>query len=491
MGPRKRGWKFRFHSPIGSKPNKNLANIFAVLGTRSHRAIIQFGTLTRIITSWSLTRPRKNRWKCRFHSPIGSRPNWARNYSRGRNLASYLHNRSRKKTMLSLHQVGMQSKHAQNEKHLNSTKRNVKGWVRAVQFTCCSCLREKFANDVNLEIMPFKNYVSPCLVRSSTADVKQNKRLRVCHPKFKSLATVVWKWCQFWKISRSADVKVQPKTRECLLKIHFCSNFSLASLSLHPHSRRGAERIRQGERRSSRTPKTGTRTKRFDREIPVPGIPYWGRDEKTSDQILVPSKKKNVIYIYIDIPVWSMSGRRIYPWRTVLFAMRVPARALLIPWTALPTNHRTSPAKNATVQPNDNPNDNGHARTGGRLRQTGRKYPYYPLRLLVSIMTISFVTIHYDHPLWLSIMTIRPMLRWGDAFKINLGLSHVYSFVFFNDMRRHGFVCYAASSKYFTPRTDHHRNRIDHLDRVHHIDHLPSTANPVSAAHKVLCRICA
>ena len=40
----------------------------------------------------------------------------------------------RAKTILSLYQVDGQSKHAQNEKHLKSTKRDIKGPIRAMQF---------------------------------------------------------------------------------------------------------------------------------------------------------------------------------------------------------------------------------------------------------------------------------------------------------------------------------------------------------------------
>ena len=50
---------------------------------------------------------------------------------------SYLHDRSHKKAILSLHQVGVQSEKAENEdeKHLNnsnnSTKRYINGRIRA------------------------------------------------------------------------------------------------------------------------------------------------------------------------------------------------------------------------------------------------------------------------------------------------------------------------------------------------------------------------
>ena len=50
---------------------------------------------------------------------------------------SYLHDRSRKKAILSLYQIGVPSKHAQNEdeKHWNSnisTKRNINERIRAI-----------------------------------------------------------------------------------------------------------------------------------------------------------------------------------------------------------------------------------------------------------------------------------------------------------------------------------------------------------------------
>ena len=50
---------------------------------------------------------------------------------------SYLHDRSHKKTTLNLYQVGVLSKHAQDEdeKYLNSnnsTKRNINGQIRAI-----------------------------------------------------------------------------------------------------------------------------------------------------------------------------------------------------------------------------------------------------------------------------------------------------------------------------------------------------------------------
>ena len=63
-------------------------------------------------------------------------------------------------------------------------------------------------------------------------------------------------------------------SQDYLLKIqHFC-NFSLVSLSIHPRSRRGPQRIRKGERRWSRAPKTFTR---------------WNRPPKTFSCFIRPS----------------------------------------------------------------------------------------------------------------------------------------------------------------------------------------------------------
>ena len=53
----------------------------------------------------------------------------------------------------------------------------------------------------------------------------------------------------------AADVKIQTKSPEFLLDMRYICNFSLVSLGIRLRSRRGAERIRQGEGRWSRPPK--------------------------------------------------------------------------------------------------------------------------------------------------------------------------------------------------------------------------------------------
>ena len=94
-------------------------------------------------------------------------------------------------------------------------------------------------------------------MRSSPADVKQNKRSRVYHRKIQNFSNYcVGNYANFGNHPDTADVKIQPKPQDYLLKLQYFCNFSLLSLSIHLRSRRGAERIRKGERRWSRPRKT-------------------------------------------------------------------------------------------------------------------------------------------------------------------------------------------------------------------------------------------
>ena len=76
----------------------------------------------------------------------------------------YLHNRSPQKAFFSLYQVDVQTKHAQNEKLFNSTKRNLKRRRRRVIYY-------RYNN-----------------TRLSPADVKQNKRSRAYHRKIQTFS---------------------------------------------------------------------------------------------------------------------------------------------------------------------------------------------------------------------------------------------------------------------------------------------------------------
>ena len=74
---------------------------------------------------------------------------------------------------------------------------------------------------------------------------------------------------------------IQPKSQGYLLKIQYFCNFSLVSLSIHPRSRRGAQRRRKGEGRRSCPPKTFTC---FIRSSPA--------DVKQNKQTLQPCRRQ-------------------------------------------------------------------------------------------------------------------------------------------------------------------------------------------------------
>ena len=155
---------------------------------------------------------------------------FARSYINVLDISScgrYLRNKVAQKLILSLYQVAVQTKHAQKEKHFNSTKRNIKRRSRAIYYYW------------------YNN------TRSSHADVKQNKRSKVCHRKIQN-------FCNYLPFGNdanvenhpdAADVKIQPKSQDYLLNKQYFCNLSLVSLSIHSRSCRGAERIRKGEGR--------------------------------------------------------------------------------------------------------------------------------------------------------------------------------------------------------------------------------------------------
>ena len=138
--------------------------------------------------------------------------------------------RLRKKTISGLYQVDVQTKHARNEKHFNSIKRNnIKRRIIAIYYWYYN-------------------------TRSSPADVKQNKRSRVYHRKIQNFSNYYLRVsfgndANFGNYPDAVGVKIQPKSQDYLIKIQKCCNFSFDSLSIHPRSRRGAQRIRKGEGR--------------------------------------------------------------------------------------------------------------------------------------------------------------------------------------------------------------------------------------------------
>ena len=84
-------------------------------------------------------------------------------------------------------------------------------------------------------------------------------------------------------------------------KIQFYAHFSLVSLSVHPRSRGGAERIRQGEGRWSRPPKTALERSDLTEKFQYRESHTEAKTKKKPDQIPVPSKTIVIIYIYIYI----------------------------------------------------------------------------------------------------------------------------------------------------------------------------------------------
>ena len=281
----------------------------------------------------------------------------------------YLRNRSPKKATLSLCQVDVQTKHGQNEKHFNSTRRNIKRRSRAIYYwynntrsspadvkqnkrsrvttarfktsattvwKWCqfwkSSRRCRRQDTTEVSRLPPQNttflqllaclaqhpsaFTSRCrtdkegrgalepppedfyvFIRSSPADVKQIKHSRVCHRKIHTLATTVGKLCQLGNYPDAADVKIQPKFRDYLLIVQYFCSFSLVSLSIHPCSRRGAERIRQGEGRWSRPLKTALEQSDLTENSSSENRILRPR-QKSSWQT---PKKRKLSYIYHDV----------------------------------------------------------------------------------------------------------------------------------------------------------------------------------------------
>ena len=106
--------------------------------------------------------------------------------------------------------------------------------------------------------------------------------------------------------SSSAYAKIQEWLGRIPPKVHFFGHFSIVPLSPHPHSRRGLERIRQGEGRWTRPSKTALERSDFfaTEKFPVSTMPYRGRDgKKNSWPIPVPTKTR--IISPIDISYFS------------------------------------------------------------------------------------------------------------------------------------------------------------------------------------------
>ena len=141
--------------------------------------------------------------------------------------------------------------------------------------------------------------------RSSPADVKQNKRSRVCHRKIQNINQLPFgNDANFVNHPGAADIKIHPKSPEILLGMRYFCNFSLVSLGIRPRSRRFAERTRQGEGRWSRPPKPALErsysTKNSSCEgrwsrPPKPALErsYLTKNSSSANPILRSRRKKN------------------------------------------------------------------------------------------------------------------------------------------------------------------------------------------------------
>ena len=95
--------------------------------------------------------------------------------------------------------------------------------------------------------------------------------------KFKNLATIYrLEMRPIVEIIQTLQTLRYNRSRNSILKIQYFCNFSLVSLSIHTRSRRGAQRIRKGEGRWSRPPKTFTHWSR-----PQKTFTRWSRPPKT------------------------------------------------------------------------------------------------------------------------------------------------------------------------------------------------------------------
>ena len=98
----------------------------------------------------------------------------------------------------------------------------------------------------------------------------------------------------------SPYLKTRRKTEEYRSRCIFFARFSLVSLSIHPRSRRGAGRIRQGEERWSRPPKTALERNELTEKVQFRASHTEAETKKTPDRI---PQKLNTIYILVCISV--------------------------------------------------------------------------------------------------------------------------------------------------------------------------------------------
>ena len=119
-------------------------------------------------------------------------------------------------TILSLYQVDVQTKHARNEKHFNSTKRNnVQGRIEAIYFYW---------------------YYN---MRSSPADIEQNKRSRVYHRKMQSFSN-------YLPFGNDANFRNYPDAADVVIRYNRSNKISSSNYNIfatYPSSRSASIRV--------------------------------------------------------------------------------------------------------------------------------------------------------------------------------------------------------------------------------------------------------
>ena len=143
----------------------------------------------------------------------------------------------------------------------------------------------------------------PCFIRSSSADVKQNKRSRVYRIKIQSFSNCRLKMMPIFEIITLCTLcrrcRRQDATEASRLPSQNKSFLQLLAYLAQPPSAFTSSfgTAKAGRGALEPPPEDGARTKRFYGEIPVPRILYWGRDENNSRPSPCALKKRIIIYI--------------------------------------------------------------------------------------------------------------------------------------------------------------------------------------------------
>ena len=161
---------------------------------------------SHFLIAYYATDPEKSRWKSRFHASTGSKPinNWK--------LATVFAVLGVLLARIGQH-FAMRPQLVQNPRARHASMQFV--WPPSRYFvigldkrcsnSCCSCLGEKFANNVNfgnyagIEKMCSRALFVQALQTSSTANAREY------HPEVQNVSNYrfFWKWCQFWQFSCS------------------------------------------------------------------------------------------------------------------------------------------------------------------------------------------------------------------------------------------------------------------------------------------------